>query len=170
MKHKLTKTNGFWQCTVCQWRWSSQRRTACPGMPRYSLDTLPSYLKTLPQLELLGLKPPDLMPDACYYRRLAPHWLYFQMCISSQVVSVSPAISNRRGCVRASRSWAGRTSVYAPSRWSSSIPRPSDRSLISICRNWLFSICKVACCSTRGFDTGSGLRRWNGISPGHGHP
>ena len=74
MKHKLTKTNGFWQCTVCHWRWSSRRRTACPGMPRYSLDTIPSYLKTLPQL---GLQPPDQASDACYYRRLAPHWLFF---------------------------------------------------------------------------------------------
>jgi hypothetical protein len=77
MKHQLRKTNGYWQCTVCQWRWPSRRLTACPGMRRYTLDNLPSYLKTLPQLELLGLKPPDLVPDACYYRRLAPHWLYF---------------------------------------------------------------------------------------------
>lgn len=77
MKHQMSKTNGSWHCTVCQWCWSTRRRTACPGMPRYTLDTLPSYLKTLPQLEVLGLQPPDLVPDGCYYRRLAPHWLYF---------------------------------------------------------------------------------------------
>jgi hypothetical protein len=77
MKHQLRKINGYWQCTVCQWRWPSRRTTPCPGLPRYTLDSLPSYLKTLPQLELLGLKPPDQVPDACYYRRLAPQWLYF---------------------------------------------------------------------------------------------
>jgi hypothetical protein len=75
---------------VCQWHWSSRRRTACPGMRGYTLENLPSYLKTLSQLELLGLKPYDLVPNAWCYWRLAPHWLYFYDVRRSLPLKVRP--------------------------------------------------------------------------------
>jgi len=76
-KHQFRERSWDWYCTVCRWSWATRRRTPCPGVPRYTLDRLPSYLKTRPQLKMQGLKSTQSVADGCYYRRLAPHWLYF---------------------------------------------------------------------------------------------
>ncbi len=65
-----------WQCPlpICQ---RKEKVNVGTRVPRYTLDRLPSYLKTLPQLRTQGLKSSQQVADGCYYRRLAPNWLFF---------------------------------------------------------------------------------------------
>ncbi len=74
MRHQFTGHPGSWHCSVCQWTWPTRRQSECPGIPRYSIDRLPPFMQTLPQLARMKLQPSG-PPDCCYYRRLPPYWL-----------------------------------------------------------------------------------------------
>src|SRR6266536_673611 len=75
-KHQLLFRDGRWHCTVCQWSWIPRKQSECPGVPRYDYRTLPSSMKPIPAAlrDSIG---DSIPPDACYWRRLEPHWVWF---------------------------------------------------------------------------------------------
>jgi hypothetical protein len=71
-EHQFVFRDGCWYCTVCQWNWRMPQPSECPGVPRYDHDTLPSSMKPIPAALRASLS-----PDACYWRRVEPHWIWF---------------------------------------------------------------------------------------------
>ena len=57
MKHEIIKTDDGFSCTVCQWRWGSKPRSACPGVVRYLWLAAPENLMTAYQLKKKKLNP-----------------------------------------------------------------------------------------------------------------
>ena len=74
-KHNLEWEGRRYRCTVCQWTWKKPPRSACPGVPCYRVDDLPSYLVSEPELHRRHLQAAG-PPDACYFRLKEPHWLW----------------------------------------------------------------------------------------------
>ncbi len=64
-----------WRCRVCQWSWSTRRRSACPGVPRYAYGAWPDTLHPAGELRRLGRQVPP-SPDGCAYQLWEPHWLW----------------------------------------------------------------------------------------------
>jgi DNA polymerase III subunit epsilon len=74
-KHNLEWEGKRYRCTMCQWTWKNPPRSACPEVPCYRVDDLPSYLVSEPELHRRHLQAAG-PPDACYFRLKEPHWLW----------------------------------------------------------------------------------------------
>jgi hypothetical protein len=74
-KHHLEWEARRYRCIVCQWTWRKPPRSACPEVPCYRVDDLPSYLVSEPELHRRHLQAAG-PPDACYFRLKEPHWLW----------------------------------------------------------------------------------------------
>src|SRR5258708_7230006 len=64
-----------WRCRVCQWSWSTRRRSTCPGVPRYAYGAWPPTLHSAGELIRLGRVVPPTA-DGCAYQLREPHWLW----------------------------------------------------------------------------------------------
>jgi DNA polymerase III epsilon subunit-like protein len=84
-KHQFVFCDGRWHCEICQWSWITRKQSACPGVPHYGYSTLPDGMKPLSA----ALRD-TIQPDACYWRRREPHWLWF--CHEENLSSVSSSL------------------------------------------------------------------------------
>ena len=75
------------RCRVCQWSWPRRRRSACPGVPRYSYGCWPPMMHPAGELKRLGREIPH-EADGCAYQLLEPHWLWLYS--DDREVSLTP--------------------------------------------------------------------------------
>ena len=64
-----------WRCRVCQWSWSTRRRSACPGVPRYAYGAWPAKASQFSGWMQCG-RPGPPSPDGCACQLWEPHWLW----------------------------------------------------------------------------------------------